>query len=260
LLVVGHVGAVLRFRGCLDPLRAKAPVNQVVTTTFLAILFNQLLPTGVGGDVARLFAIGPKANFARVLYASLADRAIGFVMIIVSAAMLAPLYDGYVEPQIIWMIFLFGVAVVAAVAFLAIVRRTWFEIARQRRFLMPEALWNILRAIRIILRPQRLGFIFFAMLLAYTPYILGFYVIGTAIGSMPIASLACIPLILLTTLIPLSVGGWGVREGAALVIFGRIGVSPEIAIGASMMFGILMTFSSLSLFLCGQVRGYKKCD
>ena len=46
------------------------------------------------------------------------------------------------------------------------------------------------------------------------------------------------PVILLMTL-PISISGWGVREGAMVTAFGFIGVSPEATLVASFIFGLM---------------------
>jgi uncharacterized membrane protein YbhN (UPF0104 family) len=50
----------------------------------------------------------------------------------------------------------------------------------------------------------------------------------------------------LSTFIPISIGGWGVREGAALLAFGLFGTPPEDALAISILFGLV--YSVIGLF------------
>jgi uncharacterized membrane protein YbhN (UPF0104 family) len=48
-----------------------------------------------------------------------------------------------------------------------------------------------------------------------------------------------VPLSLLATAIPISIGGWGVRESAFVTGFGLVGVSASDALVLSVLFGLL---------------------
>lgn len=53
-----------------------------------------------------------------------------------------------------------------------------------------------------------------------------------------------IPLVMLVAAIPVSVAGWGVREGAMVIAFGFLNVSPEDALLVSVLFGLVVVTSS----------------
>jgi len=67
-----------------------------------------------------------------------------------------------------------------------------------------------------------------------------FYVCATALGHVPLAVLPVIPAIFAAkALVPLGFMDLGVREGAAVFFFGRLGVSPAIGLGAALLvFGV----------------------
>jgi len=52
-------------------------------------------------------------------------------------------------------------------------------------------------------------------------------------------ALAVVPVVLLSMLIPITVGGWGVREGAAVALLPLAGVSASGALAASILFGLV---------------------
>jgi glycosyltransferase 2 family protein len=54
-----------------------------------------------------------------------------------------------------------------------------------------------------------------------------------------------VPAILEVAMLPISIAGWGVREGAAVVAFGGLGLSPDRALGASVTFGLVLAVVSL---------------
>lgn len=64
-------------------------------------------------------------------------------------------------------------------------------------------------------------------------------------GLSPAATAAFVPLILLTMLVPLTISGWGLREGAAAALFPVAGVSASGGLAASVVFGLVLILSTL---------------
>jgi hypothetical protein len=54
-----------------------------------------------------------------------------------------------------------------------------------------------------------------------------------------------LPLVTLITLFPLSVGGWGVREGAMIVALGFVSVSATSAFSLSVLYGLVILASGI---------------
>ena len=78
-------------------------------------------------------------------------------------------------------------------------------------------------------------------------YLATFVIAARAIGSTtPITILVpLIPLVLLTMLVPVSIAGWGVREGAAALLWAAAGLSATEGAAISATYGLLVLLSSL---------------
>ena len=59
------------------------------------------------------------------------------------------------------------------------------------------------------------------------------------------ASLTLVPWVLLVSIIPISIGGWGLREAAMVYMLSLVGVSQEAALAISVQIGILLIITSL---------------
>jgi glycosyltransferase 2 family protein len=83
-------------------------------------------------------------------------------------------------------------------------------------------------------------------------YALVFVCAARAIGvTTPSASLlALAPPVLVAMLVPLSVAGWGVREGAAALAWGLVGLPPAQGMAVSLAYGVLVLLASLPGGLC----------
>ena len=53
------------------------------------------------------------------------------------------------------------------------------------------------------------------------------------------------PVLLLAHVFPISIGGWGVREAAAVALLGLTGVDATSALLVSIMFGVLLVLTTL---------------
>ena len=71
--------------------------------------------------------------------------------------------------------------------------------------------------------------------------VFAFALCGVALGiSLPfLATLTIVPLILCAMLIPISVSGWGVREGAAALLFPVFGATASEGLATSVAFGLI---------------------
>ena len=69
---------------------------------------------------------------------------------------------------------------------------------------------------------------------------------------------AIVPFIILLTLIPVSIGGAGVREYLFIELFGSLGMRPEVALSLSLsVFAVTLTwgFVGVALFAWGRRHG-----
>jgi integral membrane sensor domain MASE1 len=64
--------------------------------------------------------------------------------------------------------------------------------------------------------------------------------LGEAVGI-----LLLVPVVLTVTAVPISLAGWGVREGAAIFLFGLVGMEEHDALAISLCYGLLAAVTSL---------------
>ena len=86
----------------------------------------------------------------------------------------------------------------------------------------------------------QLSFLLLISNLAYIFAIFGFLAINFSLDlGIPYQTIIFfIPLAIFVSLIPISLGGWGLREGATVYILGKQGISPEISMVLSITYGI----------------------
>ena len=68
--------------------------------------------------------------------------------------------------------------------------------------------------------------------------------LGIAISFL--ASFVLFPIVIFFMLVPISIAGWGVREGAMVILLGLVGISSESALALSLLYGIILTIVGLA--------------
>ncbi|MDP5349025.1 MAG: flippase-like domain-containing protein [Paracoccaceae bacterium] len=237
--------SALRWRLTARRLGQSITVGRAIREYYLSQIVNQSLPGGVVGDAGRAVRARHEAGLKRAGQAVVFERLAGQLALfgVTGAAVLLVWLGpgGIVLPD--WVLRLVamtaGVVIVAALVLLAISRsalasgrhvREW-SAAFAASVLHPAVIW---RQIFLSLATTALNLLAFAICARAT---------GT---SLPLTAVAIIvPLILLTMLIPISVSGWGLREGAAAALFPVIGATATEGFAASFAFGLMFLVSVL---------------
>ncbi len=95
---------------------------------------------------------------------------------------------------------------------------------------------------------RQLGGVLAVSVLVATANMAIFVVILLGMGVDMRLALGCallVPAVLEIAMLPISIAGWGVREGAAVVAFGTLGLPSHLALGASFAFGLIVLAVSL---------------
>lgn len=206
---------------------------RAVSEYYIAQFLNLVLPGAVAGDAARAVRLRKQGDLARAAQTVLIERLIGqttiFMMMFVgfSVALVVPAGAPWPDSTWAWL----GLGVIVAIGAVVYARGS----GRFSQFLST--------ALRLMRRPQQVvisGLI--AVLIS-----VAFYACARATGTvLPLASLfTLIPLLLTAMLIPISVGGWGWREGAAAALFPLVGALPSAGVAAGIAYGTMMLVAAL---------------
>jgi hypothetical protein len=78
-------------------------------------------------------------------------------------------------------------------------------------------------------------------------YLATFVIAAKAIGieTPVIVLLPLVSPVLVTMVIPVTIAGWGVREGSAAILWGSVGLAPVDGVAISVAYGILVLLSTL---------------
>ena len=213
----------------------------------IGLFFSQMLPSGVGGDVARAWlarnaGLPLPVAVSSVLVERLAGVLALFVVVTTGLPALLQIPAGAAVTRATLLVLTAGYAGLGCAFLLDRLP------AALDRFKLVRGLRQFAVDCRATLLAPRsavpvLGFSFANQL----GVVLVIFVLGQALG-LSVGIVAClliVPLSNLVQVLPISIAGWGVREGFLVAAFGMFGVAAEKAFALSVIFGLLTIVISL---------------
>ena len=222
-----------RWQMTAEALDIDLPYGRAVREYYLAQLINMILPGGVAGDAVRAVRLRNEGDLIRAAQSVILERLIG------QAAMFSLMFAGFIAVLMVpgglaWPVWTWGVLLGVIVA-----ASLGFLFAKQK-----GAVATFLTLLGKLIRDPRQVCLstFIALVISVS-----FYACAKATGTtLPFSTLfTLVPLILTSMLIPLSVGGWGWREGAAAALFPLAGASASAGIATGIAYGAMMLIAAL---------------
>jgi len=204
---------------------------------YRSLFLNSVLPGGVLGDVHRAVAHGRRAgDVGRGLRAVGWERLCGQVIQAVMTAIVLLTLPSPVRPALPYV--LAGVACVAGCA--ALVLRRAARRGRSRLTRAARAVSADLR--RGLLVPDVWPQLALASVLVVAGHTATFVIAARAAGSSaPLGELVALLMVVqVAVVIPLSIGGWGLREGAAAWAFAAAGLGAATGVTVATLYAVLM--------------------
>lgn len=214
---------------------------------YLALLVNQLLPGGVLGDAGRAHRHASQAQSrGRAWRAVIIERASGQIAVAILtliALLCSPLWHSALGGA--WLVAI-GVAVAAGLVAAGSVAKH----QGSTRWLAQRPQWFQALAFdvkRSLLRRRAWPRQLVSSLAIVVSYGLVMVCAARAIGvELPaLQVLALTPVLLLAMLVPLSVAGWGLREGAAAGVWSLVGLPAAQGVAVSLAYGVLVLLASV---------------
>ncbi len=239
-----------RWRLTAHEIGLSLPFVPAVREYYLATFLNQVLPGGVLGDAtrawrhARLEVDAGDAWHAVVIERVSGQLSLGLITL-VALACSSPLRTGlgaaFDRISVGGPIAALGACTVLVIAAL-------FGCVRLRNTAAGRRARRFIGHTRDNLFSSRIGLCqFVSSLLVVASYVGVFLLSARAIGvERSLADLwALAPLVLLAMAIPLSIAGWGLREGAAAVVWMLAGLPASEGVAVSLTYGAIVLLSSL---------------
>jgi len=251
LFIGGIALRAVRWQALLRAQRLVVPLQRLVFLYFVGSFFNNILPTGFGGDAVRAYELAQDAQSGALAVGTvLTDRAIGLLALFLMAALALPFSLGILQPWIALLVLALTVGAFGGVAL----------------FLWSGPLGRLFRALpaplrRLIDRPalrklyrsfsgydRRSLAIAGGVSIAFNLLqVVVNALIGLSLGVHVSFSYYLVSVSIIATLLmlPITISGVGVREGAYLLLFGQVGVPAATAVSMSLSVYLINVLSGL---------------
>ncbi|MCK6628109.1 MAG: flippase-like domain-containing protein [Anaerolineae bacterium] len=255
MMMLGVVIRAYRWQILLAAIGVIVPLAELTNIYFIGFLFNNLLPSGLGGDAMRMVELSRHSErISDAVTSVVVDRFLG-LSALQAIALIALVADwGEIPPAVAYftiVIFLGGLVI----GYL-LINRPLYTALRARVGLFRQMsdikmIGNLAESfqrypIGALGRAYLVSFLFNLSLIAMNVFI------GTAL-SAPVNLVqyaVFVPITSLVLLLPISFAGLGVREETYRRLFSQVGVSPEVAVAMSLL---VYVFGNICTGLIGGV-------
>ena len=241
----------LRWREISASCAAPLGAGQAFRYNMIGMFFNQTLPSTIGGDAMRLWLVKQTgAGWRAATYSVLVDRAIGLIALaIIVVASLPWSYDLIASPRGRIALLLIDVAAISAgLGFLLLGHLPWKWLT---------TFWPTKHVHACSVIANRVLFsastgpkvAVLSLLIHIMAVVIAWCAVRSIAASAGFEQLfMLIPPIMLITMLPISIAGWGVREATMMVAFGYAGLAQTDGTVVSLLFGA-------SSFVVGAIGG-----
>ena len=231
---------VLRWRIVSAECGAPLPVQQAMRYNLIGTFFNQTLPSSIGGDAVRLWLVARAgAGWRAATYSIFVDRAIGLIALaVIIVATLPWSYNLIGDPYGRYALLLVDFAALAGGGgFLLIGVLPWPWLKKWWGTHHIHACAVI--ANRVLFDRHTGPKIAVLSLLVHVLAVVIAWCVVQSIAA-PVAFgqvFQLVPPVMLITMLPISIAGWGVREATMGLAFGYAGLMTNEGINVSLLYG-----------------------
>jgi len=231
---------VLRWRVVGAACGAPLPTRQAMRFNLIGTFFNQTLPSSIGGDAVRLWLVARAgAGWRAATYSIFVDRAVGLIALaIVVVASLPWSYRLIGDPygrSALLLVDLAALAGGAGFLLLGVLPWPWLRHWWGTHHLHACAVI----ANRVIFN-KRTGprIVVLSLLVHVLAVVIAWCVVQSIAAPVAFGQIfQLIPPVMLITMLPISIAGWGVREATMGLAFGYAGLVTNEGINISLLYG-----------------------
>lgn len=233
------IGA-LRWREISELCKAPLTDLQAFRYNMIGAFFNQTLPSSIGGDAVRLWLVNRTgAGWRAATYSILTDRAIGLIALALIIVASLPWSYGMIADSKgrLALVFLDFAALSGGLGFLLLGHLPWSWL---RTWWPTKHIHACSVIANDVIFSRRSGPKI--VVLSLSVHVLAVAIAWCAARSISAPAefeqvFMLIPPIMLITMMPISIAGWGVREATMMVAFGYAGLAQTDGTVVSILFG-----------------------
>ena len=242
---------VLRWRDIGAECGAPLPIRQAMRFNVIGTFFNQTLPSSIGGDAVRLWLVARTgAGWRAATYSIFVDRGIGMIALaVVIVASLPWSYRLIADPNgRSALLFVDFAALAGGLGFLVLGRLPWPWLKRWWGTHHLHACSVIANRV-LFSRTHGPKVAVLSLLVHVLTVVIAWCVVQSIDAPVVFGQIfQLVPPVMLITMLPISIAGWGVREATMGLAFGYAGLMANEGVNISLLFGAVY-------FIVGAIGG-----
>ncbi len=231
---------VLRWREISTECGAPLGTRQAMRYNVIGTFFNQTLPSSIGGDAVRLWLVARNgAGWRAATYSIFVDRAVGLIALaVIIVASLPWSYRLITDPNGRSALLLVDFAALAGgVGFLVLGRLQWPWLKRWWGTHHLHACSVIANRV-MFSREHGPKVAVLSVLVHVLAVVIAWCVVRSIAAPVLFSQIfQLVPPVMLITMLPISIAGWGVREASMGLAFGYAGLLTNEGVNVSLLFG-----------------------
>lgn len=220
----------------------------IFKASYCGFFVNQFTPTGIGGDAYKIVVLGKKIGWKKATFLILLDRISGFVYLVLFGALVfvfGTIFSSF--PANTLAISIGTLTILVAMFGIMGFLPERFSVSRivswATGLLKSVPGYQLSIAIRCLTSVKICAISITFYLLSIFALLACFFAANATSSWLNLFFLST--LILCLAAVPISFGPWGLRETSAIAVSGQFSLAPEIALVASIAFGLSLIVASI---------------
>jgi len=198
---------------------------------WISNFFSNFLPSTIAGDSYKIIRLKKDINWKRITKSVILDRGSGLITLCLILSLLSPLV--YTSTNNLLLAF-FPLGILLGITLFLLIFRIIQSSLTKKIYCLIMAEKKIILQLIIL----SLGFIFLGSFSLWIYYLMYGYHLSL------LTVLLFYSIIQIVNMIPISINGWGIREGGIIYLFGLIGVPSEISLSIALLSRLVMLFQT----------------
>jgi len=242
ILGIQIIFANFRWQLVLKNLNFRHPFFTLLEYLWIGLFFNQALPSSIGGDAVRGYYLNKSiGSLKSATIGVLLDRMFGLIGLLILVLIVTIVFYTKLDSLTSqWLIISIVIGLFSLVGlFLSL------DLAPNKylKWKPTHIFFELASKARMLLFSKKPGLnLIFISITIHLFSILAVLILaeGLKLNVGWLGILLIVPIVILFTLIPISIAGWGVRESVMIIGLGYLNVPPEEALALSILYGVLM--------------------
>jgi uncharacterized membrane protein YbhN (UPF0104 family) len=243
-LLFGVLGG-MRWWMVMRQLGQPARLGNLTAIFWAGMALNQFLPAAAGDAGRAVLCIRAGARTEPVIASIVLERVFMVIALLVMVVATQPLLGKFAPGMSNMRLALLLLA--AGLGGCAVLASADLGFPILRRFAATRWMAALAASSRRVMAPRNAAPLFIVSLIGNVNFIVAAWLLAIALGMGGTFGLyvAVMPVVVAVTVLPVSVGGWGLREGVMVAMLGHAGVPADTALALSVLFGAMSAAASL---------------